>query len=156
MNILEDQDTFGEDVICLSNSYAPYSLIANTKTEILYIKGKKLIEPASIKCEYRSHVNLNMLKRMAEYSVYINKRMKYTNILTLKKRVIAFLLDYQDEAKVQEFSIGMNREEMAAYLNATRASISRILIELKNEGLIEYRKSVFMIKNQQALIKKLD
>lgn len=156
INILEKNDTFGEDIICLSNSYAPYSLIANSKVEILYIKGKKLIEPESVRCEYRSRMNLNMLKRMAEYSVHVNKRMKYMSILSLKKRVIMFLLDCRDEGKTNEFSIGMNREEMSDYLNGTRSSISRILSELKKEELIDYHKSVFIIKNEEVLIEKLD
>lgn len=156
INILDKNDTFGEDVICLSNSHAPYSLIANAKTNILYIKGKKLIDPVSTKCEYRSRVNLNMLKRMAEYSMYVNKRMKYTSILSLKKRVITFLLDYQEEMNSEQFSIDMNREEMADYLNGTRASISRILIELKKEDLIEYHKAIFIIKDREALIERLD
>ena len=156
MNILDKNDTFGEDIICLSNRHAPYSLIANSDVEILYIKGKKLIEPESVNCKYRSHMNLNMLKRMAEYSVYVNKRMKYITILSLKKRVIMFLLDCQDESKSNKFSIGMNREEMSDYLNGTRSSISRILSELKNDNLIDYRKSIFSIKNKQELIKKLD
>lgn len=156
INILEKNDTFGEDVICLSNGHAPYSLMANAKTEILYIKGKKLIDPASTKCEYRSRVNLNMLQRMAQYSMYVNKRMKYISILSLKKRVIAFLLDYQEETNEDKFSIGMNREEMADYLNATRSALSRILIELKNEELVEYHKDTFLLKDREALIEKLN
>lgn len=48
MGILDKNDTFGEDIICLSNSTAPYSLVANSPVKILYIKGKKLIEPESV------------------------------------------------------------------------------------------------------------
>lgn len=156
INILEKNDTFGEDIVCLNDSHAPYSLIANAKTTILYIKGNRLIEPESTRCEYRSRVNLNMLKRMAEYSMYVNKRMKYISMLSLKKRIITLLLDYQEELGTDKFSIGMNREEMADYLNGTRVSISRILIDLKREDLIEYHKDIFIIKDRQALINKLD
>lgn len=156
MNVLKKNDTFGEDIICLSNSHAPYSLIANSQVNILYIKGKKLIEPESVKCEYRSRMNLNMLKRMAQYSVYVNTRMKYISILSLKKRVIMFLLDFQEENKRDTFSIKMNREEMADYLNGTRSAISRILSELKKEGLVEYHKSTFTLKDKEELVKKLD
>lgn len=156
MNILDKNDTFGEDIICLSNSYAPYSLIANSHVNILYIKGKKLIEPESAKCEYRSRMNLNMLKRMAQYSVYVNRRMKYISILSLKKRVIMFLLDCGEEEKKNKFSIEMNREEMSDYLNGTRSAISRILAELKSEGLLEYHKSTFTLKDKEELVRKLD
>lgn len=156
MSVLEKNDTFGEDIVCLSNSTAPYSLIANSKVNILYIKGKKLIAPESVKCEYRSRMNLNMLKRMAEYSVYVNRRMKYISILSLKKRVIMFLLDRQEESGKEIFSIEFNREEMSDYLNGTRAAISKILSELRKEGLLEYHKATFNLKDKEGLIKKLD
>ncbi len=156
INILDKNDTFGEDIVCLNNRYSQYSLIASSKTKILYIKGSRLLEDESTQCKYRSRVNLNMLKCMAEYSVRISKRMKYMSILTLKKRIITLLLDYQEELGKDKFSIGMNREEMAYYLNTTRVSISRILIDLKKEGLIEYHKDLFTIKDKQGLINELD
>lgn len=156
LNILEQYDTFGEDVVCLNHGQAPYSLMAQTKTLVLYLDGEKLLDSASTKCEYRSRVNLNMLKRLARYSFYMNQRMKYMSILNLKKRVITFLLDHKEKAASTTFSIGMNREEMASYLNATRSAISRVLIELKNEELIGYRKDLFTIKDEEAMIERID
>lgn len=97
-----------------------------------------------------------MLKRMAQYSVYVDRRMKYITILSLRKRVVMFLLDSQEEAKTEIFSIQFNREQMVDYLNGTRSAISKILSELRSEGLIEYHKSTFTLKNKEALIEKLD
>lgn len=156
IDILEKNDTFGEDIVCLNKEYAPYSLKANMKTKVLYINGKKLIDPESIRCEYRSRVNLNMLKRLAAYSMYVNKRMKYISILSLKKRVITFLLDHQEEGGKDAFNLKMNRNEMSDYLNGTRAAISKILIELKKEKLIDYHKASFRIQDKAGLIHKLD
>lgn len=152
LHILDKNDSFGEEIICLEEGYAPYSLITNAKTKILFIDGKKLTDPLSIKCEYRSHVNLNMLKSLAEYNFRMNQRMKYISILNLKKRVATFLIDHEEKAQNTTFSIGMNREEMASYLNATRSAVSRILVMLKDEALISYRKDVFKIIDHEALL----
>ena len=156
LDTLGEGDTFGEDVVCLNQNHAPYSLVTTMNTLVLFINGKKLIEPSSAKCEYRSRVNLNMLKRMARYSVYVNHKMKYMSILSLKKRVIAYLLDCYEESGTANFKIGMNREQMAHYLNGTRPSISKILMELKKENLIDYHKDCFTIYEEEALIKKMD
>lgn len=156
MDILEKNDTFGEDIVCLGKGQAPYSLRASTPSEVLYINGSKLTHPSSVKCEYRSHVILNMLKRVAEYSMYVNKRMKYLSILSLKKRVITLLLDHHQEAATDIFQIRMNREEMADYLNGTRSALCRILTELKKEKLIDYHKTSFTVKDEEGLRGKLD
>ncbi len=144
-------ETYGEDIICAGRSQAPYSLIATQKTRVVHVDGKKLVDHDSVHCKYRSHVNLNMLKRMAAYSVNINKKMEYMSILSLKKRVVTYLLDVSQEQGTVDFELSMNREEMARFLNATRPAISKILMQLKADGLLEYRKHHFSIRSKEKM-----
>ena len=40
---------------------------------------------------------------------------------------------------------------MASYLNADRSALSRILSEMKKEGLISFKKNKFKIENKKGL-----
>lgn len=63
---------------------------------------------------------------------------------------------YVDELQQVQLFEGMKREEMANYLNATRSALSRVLTELKNEELVTYRKDLFMITNEAAMIERTE
>ena len=77
----------------------------------------------------------------------LNKQLNYIQITSLTKRVAIFLLDYSQNAGAHLFTIPFNREEMALYLNATRPSLSKVLAELKRNGIIDYYKNTFKIND---------
>ena len=45
----------------------------------------------------------------------------------------------------------MNREELSDYLGTTRPSLSRELMAMQDEGLIEVERSSFKIKDREGL-----
>lgn len=49
----------------------------------------------------------------------------------------------QDSNKI---TIPFDRQQLADYLNTDRSALSKELIKMKKDGLIEYRKNVFEIK----------
>lgn len=155
IEILKQGDTFGEDVICSGQNNAPYSVISKSETTIIYLDGKRLIDKKSTECRYRSHINLNMLKRIAQYSMYVNKKMEYLNIYSLKKRVGTFILDCFKEQNTKYFTLGMNREQMSDYLNGTRPAVSKILMYYKRQNIIDYHKDRFVMLDEQKLIDEL-
>lgn len=152
ISILSTNMTFGEDIICAGLNKLPYMIVASKETTIAYIDGPKLIDVNSVSCIYRSRLNLNMLKMIAMHSVNINKKVRYLNILSLKKRVATYLLNESDIAGKEKFNINMNREKMANYLNGTRPAISKILMEMKKEEIVKYKRSKFEILDKEKLI----
>ena len=44
------------------------------------------------------------------------------------------------------FTLPLDRQGMARFLGADRSALSRVLSQLKSEGLIAYRKSEFWVK----------
>ena len=152
---LNPYDTFGEDIICLGGSICPYSILTTADTVMINIDGSKLISPQSTECKYRSQVNLNMLKRIAEYSMYINKKVEYGRIISLKRRIATFIFDFYKSKNSKTFRIGMSREQMANYINATRPAVSKILMQYKKDHIIDYRKDQFTVINEEKLIKEI-
>ena len=152
---LKPYDTFGEDIICSESDCSPYSILAITDVVIMYVDGRKLISSESTGCQYRSQMNLNMLKRIAKYSMYINKEVQYARIISLKKRVATFIFDIYQSKNNKIFSIDMNREQMASYLNATRPAVSKILMEYKKENIIDYDKNQFKIVSEEKLVEEM-
>lgn len=153
---LKQYNSFGEDVICSRSKCCPYSVLAQTDVVMIYIDGPKLISSESTNCKYRSQINLNMLKCMAEYSLNINKKAEYSRIISVKKRVATFIYDIYKCENTKTFSIGMNREQMASYLNATRPAVSKILMQYKKDHIIQYSRDLFTVIDEEKLIREMN
>lgn len=156
VNVLKENQTFGEDIVYSGIKNSFYTLIAKKSTRVIYINGNKISSEDSTNCKYRSKVNLNMLKRLAENSVFVNRQLNYLGIVSLKKRVATFLIDMYEETKSPEFLIDMNREQMSNFLNGTRPAVSKILIQFKNQGMISYKKNKFKIIDLKKLLEEVN
>ena len=56
-----------------------------------------------------------------------------------------YLLRVSCEQQSRTFSIPMNRNEMADYLNIERSALSRELSRMKRDGLIDYHRDSFKL-----------
>lgn len=137
-------ETFGELNIYTNKKRSEYLLIANKDTKILFLDGEKLINETSIGCKYRTQMNLNMLKHLAQVNSKYQNQIEIRSVSSLRDRILLYLKGQARGRKY--FDITHNREQMAKYIGATRPAVSKILIDLKNEGLIDYHKNTFTLK----------
>ena len=63
----------------------------------------------------------------------------------LRERVLRYLRDMSPPAG-EWFTVPLDRQGMARFLGADRSALSRLLSQLRDEGLIEYRKSEFLVR----------
>ena len=146
-NILTPYKSFGENFICRKQLCFPYSIKALQNTKLLTLNTQKLFQVTSRTQPYMSKLLYNLMKCITEQNIDFNKQLNYIQITSLTKRVAIFLLDYSQNAGAHLFTIPFNREEMALYLNATRPSLSKVLAELKRNGIIDYYKNTFKIND---------
>ncbi len=64
---------------------------------------------------------------------------------SIRDKIIRYLQFCRDREKKDAFDIPMSREEFASYLAVDRASLSRSLSEMKNDGIIDYHKNHFRV-----------
>ena len=83
---------------------------------------------------HHSKVIFNMLQLFAEKVDKNNHQIEVLTSGNLRQRICAFLLENCNSD--YNVMLHMNREELASYLNATRPSLSRMLVALQDEGLI--------------------
>ncbi len=149
--VMGKNDVFGLDIICSDATTSPYAIEVEQSSTVLYIESSKLFFMDKANYKFTSKFNLNLIKVLAEHSVFMTKQMDYIRIMSLKKRICTFLLDNYMINKNKLFIINMTRDQMANYLNATRPAVSRILRELKEQNIIDYYRSSFKILDLETL-----
>jgi len=81
----------------------------------------------------------------------MNRKIKNLSLDTIRKRVANFLLMQYKQSGKKMFQTGMSRKAMSDLMGIQRPSLSRELIKMKEDGLIDYDGDTFKIVDLEAL-----
>ena len=72
-------------------------------------------------------------------------------IKSMRLKLATLICDCYKKQQSAEINLGMNRNEMAEFLNVSRPSMSREMCRMRDEGMFDFRKEIIKIKNLAAL-----
>lgn len=142
---LKSSEMFGESLIFSKNNQIPFSLEAKTNCEVLIISGDKILNPCCLNCTFHMNLIKNLVYALSNKNSKMTKKINLLTLRSLKEKILNLLYF---EMKVQNskiITLDMSRQEMADYLSADRAALSRELSRLKNENILDYNKNIFKI-----------
>ena len=103
----------------------------------LFLPYRAVMTSCARACERHAILRENLLAEIAEKYWRLRRRAEYLARRALRARLAAFLLDAAADAGGNTFSLGMRREDLAAYLGANRSALCRELSRLRAEGWID-------------------
>ncbi len=140
-------NVFGEAIIFNAKKTYPVTITAIEKCEIGYIHRQDLL---TIFHDYPQALK-NYLTLMSNRLMTLNKKIRHLSLDTLDKRVANFLLQTYKTSGNKLFSTGLSRKAMAEMMGVQRPSLSRCLVKMKNDGVIDFDGDSFKIVNLEAL-----
>ena len=133
------------DVLMASHSPSPVTLVARQDTEMLLLPMEGLYPMVGEVSPPLRQVQRNLLAETGEKFWQQRRRIAYLVEPRLRQRVLRYLRD-EAPAAGEWFTLPLDRQGMARFLGADRSALSRVLSQLRDEGLIGYRKSEFWVK----------
>jgi len=140
---------FGEVFLFLENKGYEHYAKAASKVKLLKISKDYLFEGSKEGKDYHKVFLGNMLSDLAFKNYYLNRKVQILSCSSLRQKIAMFLIQNMDWDK--RCISGLGREEMADLLNTARPSLSRELMKMQEEGIIEIDKKHIIIKNIKAL-----
>lgn len=139
---LGERQQFGVVDLFLKRKQYSYSARARSHVKLLKISSHFFYGTCENNCMHHSKILFNMMGVFAEEAEKKSKKIQLLTCGSLRQRIALYLLQNSGENKKVE--LVMNREELAASLNAARPSLSRELSQMQDEGIIkmEGRKSI--------------
>lgn len=116
---------------------SPVTITAKTDCRILWFP----IE--NVKKENRLLANLVTI--LANRNLYLTKRIEHLSQRTIREKVLSYLGDEAARQGSTSFRIGLDRQEMADFLATDRSALSLVLMKMKKEGLIDYKRNSFTL-----------
>lgn len=156
MNILQPGGMFGEMPAFLPKAIWPASVYTQKSSSVLFLPPEKIVSGCQKLCSWHQTLTLNMLKIISEKALLLNKKVEYLSIKSMRGKLCAFFLEqYYQNAKAS-FTLPLNRNELADFLNVSRPSMSREMARMKEEGLIDFYLASVRLLNIEKLRSMID
>ncbi|MCL2197353.1 MAG: Crp/Fnr family transcriptional regulator [Defluviitaleaceae bacterium] len=126
---------------------SPLTVQATKDSTIMMISYKKILTPCERNCKYHKDILQNFMSLVAEKGLELHERINCLLEPTVREKILTYLQKISREQKSSSFNIPINRNIMAEYLNIERSALSRELSRMKKDGLIDYNKNHFCLKN---------
>ncbi|MEW8955542.1 Crp/Fnr family transcriptional regulator [Clostridium sp.] len=140
-------DVFGENLLFGDKNTYPMTVVSTDNSLIMHISKDSL----SKLCESHSNFLYEFLKIQSNKALALSSKIKEVTLKTIKQKVCEFLLNEYEKSKNTTIKLDMSKKEWADRLGVQRPSLSRELIKLKEEGVIDYDKDYIVIKDIEIL-----
>ncbi|HHX49268.1 MAG TPA: Crp/Fnr family transcriptional regulator [Clostridiales bacterium] len=152
LELLEAGYMFGEIEGYSKDKIFSYSVLANEPgATVLYISIETIVRQCSKNCEFHQRVMENVMEILADKNLELSRDKNYLMEKGMRAKIAMFFYEKYREQNSLEIKLGINRNEMAEYLNVSRPSMSREMGVMKDEGIIDYWKDEIKILNLGAL-----
>ena len=139
---------FGEGLLFSDLNKYPISVTASEKeTKTLVISKKNLIKAFNINTE----LTTSFMKILSNRITLLNDKVKILALQSIRKKICYFIIKRYKKNEDLKIDIGMNKKTLAESLAILRPSLSRELIKMKEEKIIDYDKKYIYILNMEAI-----
>jgi len=137
---IQDDGIFGQNIIFSNQKYLGTG-ITTKETKVIFISKKELLSLFT-----NQTFAANYLSLISKITLNIQKKVKLLTQKEIRDKIMFLLYENIKETNSNTFYYD-TKEKLALYLNITRPSLSRELINMKNEGIIEYDlRSITLLK----------
>lgn len=150
---VEAPDTVAEAFLFADKNKLLINIIATTNAKILFIPKSELLKLLNNNIKILS----NYLNATSNRFVIVSEKLRFLLYKSVKGKIASYLLGLEKENKDKtSFRIGKTHEELAALFGITRPALTRNILMLKKEGIIEMKNKEVQILNREKLIQQLN
>ena len=141
INTFKAGNIFGESLVFSHRHTYPATITAMEDAEIMFIRKEDIVKL----CMLNAEILTNFVTVLSRRILMLNERL--SNLLqdTIRKKIASFLLSEYRKQKSTTILLPYTRKKMAELLNVPRPSLSRELIKMKEEGLLDFNKNEIYI-----------
>jgi CRP-like cAMP-binding protein len=144
LRIFRAGDTVCLDVVSTRTRRSPFQVKCVGEADLVEIDYDSLVHASLSRHSYCT-LMLNIAYMLSDEIIKQQYLIDTLYKRTLRGRVLSFLRLMGKKKGGGEIDIGMNREQLAAYLGAHRCALSRELGQMQRDGILDFHKSRFRL-----------
>ena len=143
-------ELIGESFACAGVTSLPVSMLATQDSTLLRIDCCRITRSCSNACEFHNRLILNLLQVVAAKNLTFHKKLEIISKRTTREKLMAYLIWQAKLQHSHSFTSPFDRQGLADYLGVERSAMSAELSKLRRDGVIDFDRSHFMLKQTPA------
>lgn len=139
---IEKNHTFAESYAFV-NERLKVDVIATEYTKVLFLNALSVITMCKKTCHFHTQLIQNLLSISSNNNIRLSERILNTSSKTIRGRLITYLSQEAHRNSSNKFTIPLNRQELADYLNVDRSALSNELGKMRDEEILSFYKNEF-------------
>lgn len=143
---------FGETFACGEDNLSVVTFAVSEKAEILFMPFDRVMHSCTMACGFHHRLVENMVRIIANKNRDLMRKVEVVSKRTIREKLLAYLSIQAQAQGSCYLEIPLGRVELAEYLCVDRSALTRELVKMKDEGLIDYDKNCFRLlqKNHES------
>ena len=138
-------EMFGEAYVAPESSAMLNDVVAVEDSKVIFFDVKQLLTTCSSACRFHSMVVRNMFFAISEKNRGLVQKLGHMSRRTTREKLISYLSEEAKKHNSPKFAIPFNRQQLADFLSVDRSAMSNELCKMRDEGLLEFDKSRFVL-----------
>lgn len=146
MASLSPGQCFAETFACIPQTPLNVSVVAESPSTILFLNVQRILAVCPETCAHHTRMVRNLLAEMAQKNIAFSQKLTHLGQRSTRAKLLSYLSAESQRQGSVEFDIPFNRQQLADYLFVERSGLSQELSKMRDEGLIEFHKNHFLLK----------
>ena len=142
--------TFADVFACAPGAVLNVSVEAESTMTVMFLHIRRVLSVCPSACSYHSRFIRNLLGELAEKNLRLNEKLTHMGQRTTRAKLMSYFSAEAQRRGVYEFDIPFSRQQLADYLGVERSGLSVELGKMRDEGLLDFHKSHFLLKTPEA------
>ncbi len=138
---------FAESYACMQGVALGVNVVAAETCEILFLNVRRLLSVCTSACEFHTKLIRNLMSTLAEKNLRMNEKLTHLAQRGIRGKLLSYLSAEAQRYGSNVFEIPFNRQQLADYFSVDRSAMSNELCKMRDDGLIEFKKNRFILKN---------
>lgn len=146
LSSIEQGQCFGETFACAPGAILNVNVVTQSQATVLFLNVKRILTICPSTCSHHSRIIRNLLSDLANKNLHFNEKVTHLGQRTTRAKLLSYLSAEAQRHNSAEFDIPFSRQQLADYLSVERSGLSLELCKMRDEGLLEFQKSHFLLK----------
>lgn len=142
---MRKDELFGETFACGSDNLSVVTFLVSEDARILFMPFDRVMHNCTMACVFHHRLIENMVAIIANKNRDLMRKVEVVSKRTIREKLLAYLSIQAQTQNSRYFEIPLGRVELAEYLCVDRSALTRELVKMKEDGLIDYDKNCFRI-----------
>ena len=140
---IRKNEIFGETFACGSDNLSVVTFLISEDAKILFLPFNRVMHSCTMACQFHHRLIENMVRIIADKNRELMRKVEVVSKRTIREKLLAYLSIQAQVQGSRYFEIPLGRVELAEYLCVDRSALTRELVKMKEDGLIDYDRNCF-------------